>query len=269
MSYAWLSCIVLTLATAQGGDDLEIVNPRRTYGHLGATRPKDSGILPGDIAHVTFDIKNLKQDESGKAFYSIAIEIKDAAGKILHEQRPYNAVAQNFLGGNSLPCSAHIEIPLDAKPGPLDWKVTVVDRTTKKSTTLTGKGMILQPDFGLVQVGLYADADARTPMSPVAVVGESVYLRASAVGFARKKDSKQPDLEVSMRILDEKGQPTMAKPIVGKVNSDTDPKEPLAPVQFGLTMNRAGRFTVEVTAECKLCGKRTQVSYGLRVLPIE
>jgi hypothetical protein len=255
--------------TAVQGDTLEIANSRRTYGHLGATRPKDGGILPGDTAYFTFEIKNLKLDEFSKAAYSIAIEIKDAKGKIFYEQRPYNSVAQNFLGGNSLPCSAHIEVPLDAKPGPVDWKVTVVDRTTKKSTSATGKGMILPADFGIVQVGLFADADARVPMSAVAVIGDSAYLRFSTVGFSRDKDKKQPNLEMSMRILDEKGQPTMAKPIVGKINADTDPKDRMLPVQFGLTMNRAGRFTIELTSEDKISGKRSQVQYSLRVLALE
>lgn len=268
MSFAWLPGLILCLSAVQG-DSLEIANPRRTYGHLGALRLKDGGILPGDTAYFTFEIKNLKLDAFGKAAYSIAIEIKDANGKVFYEQRPYNSVAQNFLGGNSLPCSAHIEVPLDAKPGPVDWKVTIVDRTTKKSTSSSGKGNILPADFGIIQVGLYADSDARVPMSAVAVVGDNAYLRFANVGFARDKDKQQPNIEFSMRILDEKGQPTMAKPMVGKINSDTDPKDRMLPVQFGLTMNRAGRFTIELTSEDKISGKRSQIQYGIRVLPLE
>lgn len=268
MSFAWLPCVVLCLSAIQG-DTLEIGNPRRTYGHLGAHRPKDGGILPGDSAHFTFDIKNLKLDATGKAAYSIAIEIKDAKGKLIYEQRPYNSVAQNFLGGNSLPCSAHVEIPLDAKPGPVAWKVTVVDRTTKQSVSMNGNGNILPADFGIVQVGLFADSEARVPMSAVAVVGDSAYLRFSTVGFQRDKDKKQPNIEVSMRILDEKGQPTLAKPLTGKINADTDPKDQMLPVQFGLTMNRAGRFTIELTSDDKISGKRSQIQYAVRVLPLE
>jgi hypothetical protein len=267
MSFAWLPCIVLCVAAVQDGP-LEIVNPRPTYGYLGAPRPK-TGILPGDMIHVTFEIKNLKFDDNGKAAYSIAIEIRDEAGKIFFEQRPYNSVAQNFLGGNSLPCSANVEIPFDAKPGKVEWKVTIVDRAAKKSASLSGAGKILPADFGIVQVGLFADAELRVPMSAVAVVGDAAYLQMSAVGFARDKDKKQPDLQVSMRILDEKGQPTLAKPIVGKFNSGVNPKDPLLPLQFPLSMNRAGRFTIELTAECKISGKRAQINYAIRVLPLE
>jgi hypothetical protein len=249
-------------------DALEIVNPRATYGHLGAVRPKD-GILPGDTAHFTFEIKNLKLDDAGKASYSIAIEIRDAAGKLFFEQKPYNSIAQNFLGGNTLPCSAHVEIPLDAKPGAVAWKVTIVDRTTKKAVVLDGKGKILPADFGIVQVGLFADADGRVPMSAVGVVGDSAYLRFSAVGFGLGKDSKQPNVHVSMRIVDDKGQATLAKPITAAIDAGLTAQDRFLPLQFGVTLNRAGRFTIELVAEDRTTGKRAQINYGIRVVAIE
>src|SRR5262249_1024973 len=177
MSVVCWSCLVLCLP-ALGEDKLELVNHRPTYGYLGPTRPK-TGSLPGDTVHFTFGIKNLKLDEHGKASYSIAIEIRDGDGKLIYEQKPYNSVAQNFLGGNLLPCSAHVEIPFDAKPGAVAWKITVTDRASKQVATSAGKGLILAPDFGIVQIGLFADAEARVPMSAVGVVGDSAYLRFS------------------------------------------------------------------------------------------
>jgi hypothetical protein len=266
MSFAWVPCVVLCLA---GGDDaLEITNARSTYGYLGAPRPK-GGILPGDTSHFTFEIKNLKLDADGKAAYSIAIEIRDAAGKVFYEQKPYNAVAQNYLGGNSLPCSAHIQIPLDAKPGPVSWKVTIKDRTTKQSAVASGKGMILPATFGIVQVGLFADVDSRAPMSAIAVVGDSAFLQFSTVGFSRDKETKQPHVNVSLRILDDKGTPTMAKPLTGKINSGVHADEPYLVNQLGLSFNRAGRFTIELTAEDQATGRRSQINYAIRVLPLE
>jgi hypothetical protein len=266
MSFAWLPCVVLCLAGAQE-QKLEIDNARLTYGHLGALRPKGGGSLPGDTAHFSFEIKNLKLDDSGKASYSIAIEIRDEAGKLLYEQRPYNSVAQNFFGGNSLPCSAHVEIPFDSKPGAVDWKVTVVDRTTRQTASVTGKGKVRAADFGIIQVGLFADAEFRTPMSAVGVVGDSAYLQFSAVGFGREK--KQPDVHVSMRILDEQGKPTLAKALTGKIDSGVAADARVLPMQFSLTMNRAGRFTIELTAEDRILGKTASISYAIRVLPLE
>ena len=268
MSFTWLPCVLLCLTVAQESP-LEVTNPRTTYGYLGATRPKGSGMIPGDTAHFTFEIKNLKLDENGKASYSIAIEIRDAAGKLFFEQKPYNAVAQNYLGGNSLPCAAHVELPIDAKPGEVAWKITIKDRLSKQTAVVAGKGKILPADFGIVNVGLFADVDARSPMSAVAVVGDSAYLQFSTVGFARDKEAKQPNVQISLRILDEQGKPTLAKPIAGKINSGTNPQDPYLTNQFGLTFNRAGRFTMELTAEDMHTGKRAQITYAIRVLPLE
>jgi hypothetical protein len=260
-----LLCLVFVQEPA-----LEIANLRPTYGYLGAPRERGPGILPGDVVHFTFEIKNLKLDEHGKAAYSIGIEIRDDQGKLFYEQRPYNSVARNLLGGPSLPCSAHIAIPLNAKPGMYDWKITVKDRTTKQSTTLAGKSKILPADFGIVQVGLFADPESRVPASAIGVVGDSYYLQFSAVGFSRQKDSLQPNLNVSLRVLDDAGkQPESAKPLTAKINSDIDPKEQHLPIQFGLTLNRAGRFTLELSAEDRVSGKTARVLYRIRVLPLE
>jgi len=268
MFHACLPWFALCLAGA-GDAPLEIVNGRATYGYLGAMRPKGGGILPGDTVFFTFEIKNLKLDETSKASYSIAIEIRDEQGKLFFEQKPYNSVARNYLGGDSLPCSAHVAIPLNAKPGVHEWKITVKDRATNKTATLAGKGNVLAADFGIVQVGLFADPEARVPTSAVGAVGDSFYMQFSAVGFGRDKDRKQPDVEVAMRILDEQGKPTSAKPISSKINTGVDPQERLLPVNFGLTLNRAGRFTIELSADDRTAGKTALVRYAIRVLPLD
>lgn len=268
MLHGCLSCVFLCLALAPD-NDLEIGNIHRTYGYLGPTRPKGTGILPGDAAHFTFEIRNLKFDENGTAFYSIAIEVRDEQGKLFFEQKPYNSVVRNLLGGRSLPCSAHLEVPLDAVPGMHTWKITVKDRTTQRSAVLTGQGRILPADFGITQVGLFAEPDGRVPISAIGVVGDAVYLHLWLVGFGRDKDAKQPKIDVSLRFLDEVGKPTMAKPVVAKIDGGISPRERMAPIQFGLTLNRAGRFTIELTAEDRISGKSSRIVYPIRVFPLE
>ncbi len=185
MLHPLIPVFVVALLGGSGGGP-EIVNAHGTYGHLGAPRPKGVGMLPGDVAHVTFEIKGLKADKNGKVKYSIAIVIHDAAGKVVFEQKPYKAHAQHFFGGDTIQAAARIDVPLDIKAGPIDWKVTVTDRTTEKSTELKGQGKILPPDFGLVQVGTFADAEDRVPTPPVGVVGGQLYLSFGVVGFARQ-----------------------------------------------------------------------------------
>jgi hypothetical protein len=259
---------LLVPAAGGGNGKLEILHVRPTYGYLGAVRPKE-GMLPGDIAHVSFDIKGLKTDGRGRAAYSVAIEIRDDKGDLLYEQKPINAVAQNYFGGDTLPCSATIDVPVDAKPGVRNWKVTVEDRTTKQSVSLEGKGEVLKPRFGLIRVGTFADPEGRVPVPPVGVTGSTLYLDFSAVSFARDPKTKQPDLQVELRVKDDKGQTTFTEPLSGRVKEDVPESLNVVPMQFPLTLNRPGRFTVELSARCVLCGATTTVTIPVRILPME
>jgi hypothetical protein len=263
--------IVPLLALAMFGGDAagpEIVNPHRTYGYLGAPRPK-TGLLPGDTAYFSFEIKNLKADANGRVAYSTAVVIHDAAGKVIYAQKPHKSIAQRFFGGTTVPAAARIEVPAAIKPGPVSWQVTVTDRTTEKSTVLKGAGEILPPDFGLVQVGTFADAEDHVPTPPVGVVGGHLYLSFGVVGFARGGKDKQPDVKVSLRILDDKNQPTIANPLTGRVNQDVGPDVRFVPLQFALSLDRAGRYTLELSAQDVLSGKTSTVSFPVRILALD
>src|SRR5947209_9655093 len=125
--YTMLQPLVMLIASAAAGAQdapLEIANAHATYGYLGAPHPKVEGRLPGDAIFFTFDIKNMKLDDSGRASYSLLVEVTDDKGNLIYKQGPTNAVAQNYLGGDSMPCSAHLEIPLDSVPGIHHFKVT-------------------------------------------------------------------------------------------------------------------------------------------------
>jgi hypothetical protein len=253
-------------AQADGGP--EIADLRPTYGHLGAVRPKGAGMLPGDVASFTFNIKNLSFDKQNKAQYSVGIEVKNAKGKVVYEQKPFNSVAQSMFGGNSLPSSAQVSVPLDSEAGPVSWKVTVKDRATGKSTETSGVGNVLEPKFGIIRVGTYADAEAKVAVAPVGVVGGTLFLDFAAAHFARDA-MKKPDVKVEMRILDDKGQPTTNEPMSGRFRDDIPEGARVVPLQFGLTLNKAGNFTVELTARCNLCGASDKIQLPIRVLPLQ
>jgi hypothetical protein len=258
------SLLALTLAAGKDGG-LEIVNPRPTYGYLGASRPKEP-VLPGDLVSFAFEVKGLKVNKAGVASYSLSMEVRDPKGEVYYKEGPHTAKVLNFLGGDSFPCSSQINVPPDTPPGVYTIRVTIQDRATKNTVVFDGKGKVLKKDFGIVRVGTFADREGLVPVPPVGVVGSSFYVKFAAVGFARDKATKQPSLRVTMRILDDKGKPTFAKPLEGKVNSDVPAEELLVPLQFGITLNRVGTFTVELTATCELCGKTKSVSFPLKVV---
>ena len=262
-----------TLALALGGSgapagQLEITNVRSTYGYLGPKRPR-TGVLAGETVHFAFDIKNLQLDKGGRAHYSVALEILDPKGEVFYREAARNAVAHNYLGGNAMPCTAHLALPLDTPPGEYTLRVTINDRTAKKTVTLATKGKVLPRAFGLIRVGTYQDRAGKIPTAPVGVIGETLYVDFSAVNFARDKATKQPSLSVKMRVLDEKGNPTFAAPLTGRANSGIAEDVKILPMQFGVTLNRAGRFTVEIEATCELCRASTRITFPLLVVNLD
>jgi hypothetical protein len=259
--------MALTLVPGQEGA-LTIENARATYGFLGAARPAD-GIVAGDTAFFAFDLKNMKLDAAGKASYSLTVEVIDSQGKSYFKQGPTNATALSFLGGNVLPCSAQLEVPLHTPPGVYSLRVTVHDRAADKTVVLDRKGKVLPADFGLIHVGTFADRETKVPKAPVGIVGESLYISFAAVGFARDKSSRQPDLQLSLRVLDEQGKPTMSAPLSGRANQDIAEELKILPMQFALTLNRVGRFTVDLTATDQLTRKTARVTFPIRVVTLD
>jgi hypothetical protein len=252
----WMSVLVVSvlgLTTGQGGN-LSVANQRLTYGHLGPDR-KSNQYLPGDAIFVMFEARGMTFDPKGKATYSMSLQLTDPKGTDLLKQAPRNAV----------PCAANVRIPLESTPGKYKLSVTITDGTTKKSVTLDQTVEILPKDFGIVQVGTSADREATIAWSPVGVVGDSIYFNYSAVGFMRNA-KKQPNIKVVMRVLDEKGQPVNAAAMTGEVDANVPTDLDIVPMQFGITLNREGRFTLELTATDTLAGKSAKVSFTVRVL---
>jgi hypothetical protein len=226
------------------------------------------GRLPGDIVYFTFDIKNLKLDETGRASYSMLVEVLDEKGRPVFKLGPQNSIAQNYLGGNSLPVTAHLEVPVDSEPGLHLFRLTVTDRAAGKSVVFQHKGKVLPADFGLVQVATYSDRDNKVPAAPVGVVGQSLYVHFATVGFERDKKSGDPNVAVSLRVLDDKGKATFAKPLTGNVTKDIPETQKIVHMQFGLTLNRIGDFTIELQAHDKLSGKSAKTTLPLKVVPV-
>ena len=124
---------------------------------------------------------------------------------------------------------------------------------------------VLPKAFGLIQVGTTADREGSMAWSPVGVVGDSIYLNFTAVGFARDGKTKQPNVKVEMRVLDDKGQAAKGAKMIGTANADVAETMQAIPMQFGITLNREGRFTLELNATDLLTGKTAKVLFPVKV----
>jgi hypothetical protein len=261
----WTTMILAAALTAapDDKDKLTLSHVRDTHGLMGPARAADK-VLPGGELYIGFDIEGVTVDDDGKVHYSMGIEVADSKGMTLFKQEPKALDALVGLGGDRVPAYAHLDVGLQSPPGQYTVTITVVDLPSKRSQELKRTVEVLPKDFGLVRVKATSDQEGQLPVSAVGV-GQGLWLTFGAIGFGRGGDAKQPDLTFEMRVLDENGKPTRAKPTVMQVNKDVPADAVLVPGQFYLSLNRPGKFTVELTATDKTSGKKAQLTFPISV----
>jgi hypothetical protein len=256
----------LSLAAAPAqADELKVTHVRNTHGILGQAR-KGTGFLPGDHFVLSFDIEGLKVDDNGKVLYSIGLEVLDSDGKVKFRQAPRDLEAVNALGGTQVPAFAQLKIGPDQPPGKYKLKVTVNDVAAKASTSFTQPVEVLKLKFGLVRLSTTTDPDALSP-AVLHAVGQTLWINYAVVGFER--EGGQPHLTTTLRVLDEDGKPTLAKPLSGEVKADVPKDAKVIPMQFALQLNRPGKFTAEIAVKDVISGKSAKVTFPVTVARIE
>jgi len=256
-----LVLVLLGLADAQTGA-LALTNVRLTQGVLGPVRT-DTKLLPGDSLVVSFDITGITADPAGKVLYSMMTEVTDKAGKVLFRQPARDQEGFNSLGGTTLPAFAQIDIGLDQPAGEHILKVAVTDRATKKTANLTQNFVVLPKAFGLVRIHGTGDAEGLVPAG-LQGPGQSLFVNFAVVGFARDAQ-KQPNLLLEMHVLDDKGKPTVSKPFSGIVNKDVAATSNSVPAQFLVSLNRPGKFKIELKATDAVSKKSVSQSFPINV----
>jgi hypothetical protein len=252
------------LALAQAGD-LSLSNVRATYGLLGPARAKVD-VLPGDTLWLEFDIEGITVADDGKVKYSMSLEATDAKGKVIYRQNATDQESLATLGGKSVPAQTHLDVGLDQPPGEYTVTVTVTDRASKQTKSLTQKLQVLPADFGIVQLKTTSDPEATVPAG-LAGTGQSIWVNFAVARFERDKTKQQPNVHFELRVLDEGGKPTLAKPESGVIDRDVPASDKLLGGQFPIALNRPGKFVVEVKAVDKIAGKTATLSFPLTVQP--
>jgi hypothetical protein len=273
-----LSTLVLTVAlslTPGQNGALALSNARTTLGGILGPRRPDSNYLPGDVCYLAFDIENLKLTADGTAEYSLGLEVTDAAGKAVYSAKPAGMKTTLLLGGSKLPASAFFYIQPNQPPGGLTCTLTVNDLTANAKQTVATKITVIPQRFGLIGVTAYHD-EGRTIAAPLqATEGDSLWLMFGVVGFGRAGKPKLPDLVVEVRVL-EQGTSVNKQPLTITLNAkvialnrvEVNEDSPVIDLgTYRLPLNRAGKFTVEIKAECKVTGKIDTVTLPLTVTP--
>jgi hypothetical protein len=168
-----------------------------------------------------------------------------------------------------MPCYTFAAIGNDTAPGEYTMKVTVTDRRSKQSASLTRKFEVLPKDFGLVR--LHWAYMLQTPVAapPLAVAGQTVVFNCEAVNFARDKDKGQPNFTYELVVLDEQGNPVLKKPITDELTMGAPKELTSIPIAMPLQLNRPGKFTVKITAQDRVAKKTATVSLPMQVVELK
>jgi hypothetical protein len=256
--------LALQAAPGQAGD-LRLTNIRPTNGLLGSARA-DSKVLPGDMFFITFDIDNLRVNDEGVMLYNMFMEVKDSKGEVKFRGEPEDKETPALLGGNSLAAFAHLVLEEDMPPGEYTLTVTVADRLSKSKSrvSLQHKFDVLPRSFGLVRPTMSYDKDGNELAPHIGVAGQSFWISFRAIGFERGRETKEPNIQFEMLIVDEKGRPTITKPILSSL-TELPRDLSFAPMQFWLPLNRAGKFTVKLKATDQVAKKTAELIFPITV----
>jgi hypothetical protein len=257
----------LSMTPGQTGA-LKLTNDRATYGYLGPTRADDA-LLPGDIYFVHFDIENLSADELGNGKYSIGLKLTNSAGKVIFETEPVEKPFVNSLGGTRTPGYAQVQIGTDTPAGNYTLKVAVTDPKMKKTEAIERKFEVKPKAFGVVHMRINdISADPRNASAtPIRVVGDVVLLNCAVVGFERDKAKmNQPNIGLEVAVVDDKGKPTLPKPITDQVTKDVPEQISAVPITLPLALNRPGRYTIKLQATDRITKKTVEATLPLQVL---
>jgi hypothetical protein len=248
------------LTLAPGQDGLKLSNVRATHGLLGPVRTEKK-ILPGDSAYICFDIEGITATE-GKAQYGIVTEITDPKGKTILKEETGKLEAPLSLGGNTLPAFSKVDIGLEQPAGKYTLKLVVTDRAANKTATFSHDFEIADRGFGLVRFATTRDQQGLTPIH-VPGPGDSMWLQFHVVGFDREK-GKQPNVAVELQILDDKDKVVSKQS--GVINKDVPDGVTGLPIQFLLSLNRPGKFTLVVSATDQGSKKTAKATLPLNVV---
>ena len=255
----------LSLTPAQDGK-LELSNARTTFGFLGNIR-ENNKYLPGDVLFLAFDIKGMSVGKSGDIKYSLALDMRNDAGVKVFGQLPQVIASANSLGGTSLPGYAYADIGSKVAPGKYTLTVTVEDAMAKKSAKLDYQFEVLKKDFGIGRLGMWYDDRGQTWAPPVFVAGQSVWIHFITMGFDRNAATKQPDVEVRMRVLDESGKATLPQTVAGDTKTQkVQPEVEALPWFQKIELNRPGKYKLELEAEDKVAKKTVKEVLNITVL---
>jgi hypothetical protein len=244
---------------------LHVTNVFLTNGPLDG--PRDSNaVLPSDTIHVRLHVENLATDKDGEALYERIAELTDASGKVVCQEDGGPSRAKFKCGRSPVTISVPLTISRDFQPGMYTWKVSVTDGITGARGTAETQIVVRKREFGMILPRLWmGDPAEKLPAGPTVMAGQTLAATFAVVDFCRDENTKKPNVECSMRILNADGTPVLSKPTILEFGATVLPDQERIDVTFPIDLNRAGEFTIELTVRDKVMGEQRGMFLPLKV----
>ncbi len=278
-----LAAALLAPAQPPAGGGLVLGNVRSTHGPFGGPRPAGP-MLPGDMLFLAFDIGGVPVNPEGKATYTMAMSVKDAAGKEWFGEKPFTKTDDVPLGGTALPGIAYTFIGFEQPAGKYNLTLTVTDEK-KRSSTFTHPFEVGGKALGIVSVGTSLDERGQVPVPNGGFVGQTLTCHFNVVGFGRddadrRKDAPkpmagqpappkrgmQPNVTAEM-VVTEDGKPVVGKPAIVAVEGGLKEEEPVFNLRYAVFLSRPGKFVVTMTVTDRIANKTATYKLPLTAVP--
>jgi hypothetical protein len=158
-----------------------------------------------------------------------------------------------------------VSFGLDTPPGDYTVTVTFRDKLGAGSASFTRKVTCTKPAFALVRLRLSYDEAGAIPAAG-GLLGQTLHVQCKAVGFERAKAKVR--VLIAMQTADAEGKALMPRPIQARLaTADAAQIAQLRSVDFSgsLILNRAGKFSLRLTATDEVSGQKAEVRVPLQV----
>jgi hypothetical protein len=262
-----LAILALIALPAVANAKLEIRDMQASQGQLGPER-KSNEYVVGDQVYYRFTISGVRTDADGRTRAEMKIIVTDAKGKkLISNTFPFQQVIA--LGGDSFPGAASFHFDDTSMPGDYELAVEFTDLLSKETASFKRKVVCKPETFALLNVRFFRDRDGQVPARVGGTVGERLVVKMQIVGFDRSKDEIDVGMEVA--VLDAKGKPATANPILSEFHSEKPPEVRATSriaLSANLVLNRPGDFVLRVTVTDRTTKKKVTFEAPMRVVPL-
>jgi hypothetical protein len=243
---------------------LRVEEVQACYAYCGPERVGSDYYPPYDSVGFRYWVSGVRTKADGSVDVSIALELKDAAGKTVLRDSDW-LTQRPTLGGDTFLASSGVMLTGSPPPGEYTAVVTVKDNLSSETAGFERKVHIKPIELAVNGFLLFRDAEQKVSTAGTFTAGEFMYFAAQVIGLS-PRDGKVA-LTGRLQMLDGGTGEVVAD--LGDRSQQADVAvPPTLPVRYGgflMNLNRSGWFLLRLTVTDDVAKKTVTFEAPLRV----